>query len=142
MYRAAEKNDDNEEGVQTGAIFEKIKDCHPPQLVFDLHGFTVCSAIEYVYEIFDAMKQKIVFITGKGYRSETKARRIQAALLRTFHDTWQDEHNSGRIVMHFIKRLTYADALEDILNEFLIEFSLFAELDCTIPHKLNKKTTF
>ncbi|EGT56210.1 hypothetical protein CAEBREN_11253 [Caenorhabditis brenneri] len=119
-------------------IFEKIKDCHPPQLVFDLHGFTVRSAVEYVYEIFDAMKQtpqrlmnnseEIVFITGRGYKpkkkaltgrpykSEPKALRIKAALLRTFQDTWQDEQNSGRVVMHFRKRLTYADALEDFFK--------------------------
>ncbi|CAL2052107.1 unnamed protein product [Caenorhabditis brenneri] len=56
---------------------------------FRFDGFTVRSAIEYVFEIFDAMKQtpqrlmnnseEIVFDTGRGYRLETKAQRIQAA---------------------------------------------------------------
>ncbi|CAL2046290.1 unnamed protein product [Caenorhabditis brenneri] len=123
---------------RNSVIFEKIKDCHPPQLVFDLHGFTVRSAVEYVYKVFDAMKQtpqrlmnsseEIVFITGRGYKpkkkaltgrpykSEPKAQRIRAALLGTFQDTWQDERNSGRVVMHFRKRLTYADALENFFK--------------------------
>ncbi|CAL2048221.1 unnamed protein product [Caenorhabditis brenneri] len=57
--------------------------------------------------------EEIVFITGRGYKSKTKAQKIQAALLRRFQDIWQDEHNSGRVVMHFSKRFTYADAEAD-----------------------------
>ncbi|EGT58597.1 hypothetical protein CAEBREN_09616 [Caenorhabditis brenneri] len=90
---------------------------------FRFDGFIVRSAIGDVQEIFDAMKQtpqclmnsseKIVFITGRGYKLRTRARRIQVALLRTFRDTWQDEHNSRPVVMHFRRRLNYADAEED-----------------------------
>ncbi|CAB07185.1 Smr domain-containing protein [Caenorhabditis elegans] len=98
----------------------------PQMLIFDLHWFTLGGALDFVREIEKALKncknkliehdEVVTLIIGKGNHSRHQVPVIYNKLIEIYSDRISvDVKNTGRVFLHFKKKITYSDGLQGVL---------------------------